>query len=191
MAMASEATPGLYPRLMGAAWLQLAEPVRLAHVTTAPIRARGRFRFARGGGPLARLLAAVLRLPPDGAAVETRLFVTAGGDVERWHRTFGDRPLNTSQYQAGAAELAERIGLLELRYHLEAAEGSLVFRQVGASILVGPARMRLPAAWSPNVQAREDPAGPHRISVHVRVTLPLTGALLSYDGDVELEERPR
>ena len=88
----------------------------------------------------------------------------------------------------GRGELAERIGLLEFRFRLEASEGSLVFRQVGAALLLGSLRLRLPAASAPRVDAREDPAGPRQIRVHVRVVLPAVGPLLTYEGTMNIED---
>ncbi len=89
---------------------------------------------------------------------------------------------------AGEGELAERIGLLELRFRLEASDGSLVFRQVGAALLLGSLRLRLPAASAPRVDAREDPAGARQIRVHVRVALPAVGPLLTYEGTMNIED---
>jgi hypothetical protein len=129
----------------------------------------------------------LLRLPRASDAAETRLVITSGADGERWLRTFDDRRLDTRQYQAGC-ELAERIGILEFRFRLEASEGSLFYRQLEAAFLCGPVRVRLPAAWAPSIEAREDPAGPHQICVHVRVALPALGAVLTYGGTIDIED---
>jgi Domain of unknown function (DUF4166) len=187
MATEAEAPNELYARLLGASWLQLAEPVRFAHATKSKVRARGRLRIARGRGYVARVLAAMLRLPRTNGAAETRLVVTSRGDVEHWRRTFDDRCLSTRQYATGDLTLGERIGVLEFRFRLEASEGSLVFRQVQAAVVWGPVRVRIPAAWAPRVDAREDPAGAHRIGIHVRVVLPALGPVLTYDGIIDLE----
>jgi hypothetical protein len=189
MATEAEAPSGLYERLLGRSWLQLAEPVRFAHRTESMVCARGRLRIARGRGYVARVLAALLRLPRANGAAETRLVVTSRGDVEHWRRTFDDRCLATRQYATGDRELGERIGVLEFRFRLEASEGSLVFRQVEAAVVCGSVRVRIPAAWAPRVEAREDPAGAHRIGIHVRLVLPALGPVLIYDGIIDLEEQ--
>jgi len=129
-----------------------------------------------------------LRLPRANDAAETRLVVTSAADGEQWLRTFDDRCLETRQYQAGDFELAERLGVLEFRFRLEASEGSLLFRQLEAAFLYRSVRLRLPAAWAPRVEAREDPAGAHQIRVHVRVVLPAIGPVLTYDGTIDIEE---
>ncbi len=184
----STRAPGpLYARLLGASWRELAEPVRFIHMTKSTVRARGHLRIAHGRSHAARVLARLLRLPRASEAAETRLVVTSRADGEQWHRSFDDRHLDTRQYQAGECELAERIGVLEFRFRLEASEGSLVYRQVGAAFVLGSVRLRFPAAWGPRVDAREDPAGARRIRVHVRVTLPALGPVLTYDGAIDLE----
>jgi hypothetical protein len=178
----------LYPRLLGSSWLQLAEPVRFAHTSESTVRARGHLRITHGRSHLARLLARLLRFPRASDAAETRLVVTSDADGEHWRRTFGDRHLDTRQYQAGAAELGERFGVLEFRFRLEVTGGSLLFRQLEAALVWGTVRLRLPAAWAPIVDAREDAAGAHRIRVHVRVVLPPLGPVLTYDGTIDIEE---
>jgi hypothetical protein len=113
--------------LLGSSWPQLADPVRIIHGTNATVRARGRLRVTHGCSHLARVVARVLRLPCASDAADTRLTITPGADGETWLRSFGDRQLDTRQYEAGAGELAERIGVLEFRFRLEALEGSLLF----------------------------------------------------------------
>lgn len=178
----------LYAGLLGPAWLELAEPVRAAHACESTVRARGRLRIAHGRGHPARWLARLLRLPRANQAADTRLVITAGAAGEQWCRTFDDRRLDTRQYRAGDGDLAERFGILEFRFRLEASQGSLIFRQVEAALLCGTVRLKIPAAWAPRVDAREDPAGARRIGVHVRVALPVVGPVLTYDGTIDIEE---
>jgi hypothetical protein len=183
-----DAPRALYARLLGSSWLQVAEPVRLAHATGSTVRAHGRLRIEHGRSRSARFLARLLRLPRASNAAETRLVITSRADGEQWLRTFDDRRLDTRQYQAGDGELAERIGVLELRFRLEASEGRLLFRQLEAALLLGSVRLRLPAPWAPRVEAREDPAGAHQIRVHVSVALPALGPVLTYDGTIDIED---
>ena len=178
----------LYAGLLGSAWLDLADPVRAAHAAEATLRARGRLRIAHGRSQAARGHAWLLRLPRASEAAEARLVVTRDAGGEQWRRTFGDRRLDTRQYVAGNGHLAERFGLLEFRFRLAASEGSLLIRQVDAALMCGPVRVRIPSAWAPSVDAREDPAGARRIQVHVRVVLPAVGPVLTYDGAIDIED---
>jgi Domain of unknown function (DUF4166) len=178
----------LYAELLGPAWLELAEPVRAAHASGYTLRASGRLRIGHGRTRAARWLARLLRLPRASDAADTRLVVTRSAGGEQWCRTFDDRRLDTWQYRAGDGALAERFGVLEFRFHLTASQGSLVMRQTDAAFRWGAVRLRIPAAWAPRVDAREDPAGARRIQVHVRVTVPLVGPVLTYDGTIDIED---
>lgn len=103
---------------------------------------------------------------------------------------FDGRRLNTRQYAVGERVLAERIGILEFRFQIEASDGSLIFRQLEAGFVFGSVRVRLPAAWAPTVDAREDAAGARRTHIYVRIVLPALGPLLTYEGTIDFEEAP-
>lgn len=180
----------LYPRVLGSSWQQLAEPVRVAHTTSPSVHARARLRIEHGRGPLARLLARLLRLPRASDSSNVELVVTAEGDGERWRRTFEDRRFDTRQYQAGECVVAERIGIIEFEFQLDVAGGGLVFRQRRASFVFGSIRLPLPAVSAPRVDAREDAVGDRRLRIYVRVTVPMLGPVLTYEGTVDYEESP-
>ena len=180
----------LYMRVMGDSWTQIAESVRGVHATSPIVRAHGQLRIQYGRHPMARLLARVLRLPQACAVAEARLIVTARADGEHWQRTFNGRRLDTWQFSSKEFELAERFGIFELRFRLEVSGGSLLYVQRDAAFLFGPVRLRLPVSWAPRVEAREDPAGPKRILLDVRVTLPGIGRLITYDGIIDVEDTP-
>ena len=181
-------TAPLYARVMGESWTQLAEPVRCVHRTQSRTRARGHLRIAHGRHGLARSIAWILRLPRPGAGARTRLNVTARGDGEHWERTFDGRRFDTRQYESPQSELAERYGVLEFRFRLDATGGSLLYVQREAAFLFGLLRLPIPARWAPRVEAREDPAGPKRVKIDVRVVLPGVGLLIAYDGIIEVED---
>jgi hypothetical protein len=178
----------LYERIMGQSWTQIAEPVRCLHATHSIVRAHGVLRIEHAGGVVARLLARMLRLPRPSDAADTRLTVTARTGGEHWQRVFNGRHLATRQYECARGELAERFGILELRFRLDARDGSLLYIQREATLLVASFRVRIPVAWAPRVTAREDPAGPNQIKVAVRVTLPVIGPLIAYDGIIQVEK---
>jgi len=179
-------TAPLYAQILGGSWNQLAEPLRRLHGTDSITRAHGNLRIEHGRHPLARLLARMLRLPQPTAAAETQLVVVPRADGEHWQRTFNTHRLETLQYPCDG-ELAERFGAFEFRFRLEASGGSLRFLQREA-FACWHVRLRIPARFAPRVDAREDPAGPERIQVEVRVTLPWVGLLISYAGLIEVGE---
>jgi Domain of unknown function (DUF4166) len=177
----------LYLQIMGSSWSQIAEPIRCLHATHSVLRARGPLHIEHGLHPVARLLAKMLRLPHPNAAADTRLIVTARPEGEHWARTFDGRRLQTFQYK-WRDELIERYGVLEFRFRLRASGGSLLYVQREAAFLWWRTRLRIPARWTPRVEAREDPAGPRQIDVAVRVVLPAVGLLISYGGVVQVED---
>lgn len=181
-------TVPLYARVMGDSWSQIAEPVRGVHATHSITRAHGCVRIEHGRHHLARVLARMLRLPRPSAAAETELIVTARDGGEEWQRTFNGRRLETRQYEWNESELAERYGILEFRFRLDASGGGLLYVQREAALLFGVGRLRIPGLWAPHVQAREDSAGPRRVKVEVSVVLPGIGLLIAYDGIIDVEE---
>ena len=181
-------TVPLYVRVMGDSWVQVAEPVRLAHSTRSITRACGHLRIQHGPHYLARVLARMLGLPRPDVAAETQLTVTASPDGERWQRTFNGRGFTTRQYASNECGVAERYGVLEFRFRLEAPGGSLLYLQREAALMAGAVRLRLPGGLAPLVEAREDPAGLNRVNVDVRVILPWIGLLIAYGGIIEVEE---
>jgi hypothetical protein len=182
------ATLPLYRQVLGDSWNQIAESVRCMHASQSIVRAHGSLRIEHGRHRLARFFARVFRLPDPSPAAVTQLVVTTRADGERWHRTFNGRRFDTRQYTASQSELLERFGLLELRFHLDASDGSLVYVQRDAALRVGSVRVPIPRAWAPRVQAREDPAGPRRVKVDVRIALPFVGPLIAYDGFIDVED---
>lgn len=183
----AESSP-LYARVIGASWTEVAEPLRRLHAGRTTVRARGYLRTARGRNPFARVISSILRLPKPSAAADVDLRVAVCGGEEVWHRTFNGRGLRSRQYECRDAELAERYRGLEFRFRLELSGGGLVYLQRQAAFTLGPFRLRMPAKWSPHVEAREVPAGPGRINVSVRVGLPGIGPLITYEGTVALED---
>ena len=188
MEASADSSPALYPHLLGARWLELDPAVRRAHGPGAAVRAIGSFTVRRGAGRLARLAGRALRLPPAGSDVEVRLEVATAGGEERWRRRFGDHPLDSTQRGSGGGELIERFGALELRFGLVVSGGGLSWVQRGAGLRLGPARIPLPRWLSPHAAASEAPGGgPDRTRVAVRVTLPLAGLLIAYEGTMRRE----
>ena len=181
--------PGtLYRRLLGSAWEELSPSVRHAHTTASTVRGSGRLRIAHGRSLGARWLARLLRLPRATDAADTRLVISPDAGGERWSRTFDDSRFDTRQYEGGERALVERFGALELRFQLEAAQGSLCFRSRDAALVWGPVRVPLSPKWAPRVDAREDAAGMRRIRIHVRVAVPGLGPVLTYEGCIDIEE---
>lgn len=155
------------------------------HEGEKPIHAAGTFRVKHGRSFLAWLA----RLPAAGEIVNVRLVLTPKGLGEEWQRTFAGRPFVSFQTLRPDGLLAERIGLLELRFCLSVDSGGLLYRSVSAAFCVGPLRLPLPHGTSSWTTAWEKPgATPGQIHVRVEVRLPLVGVILVYEGGMAIEE---
>jgi hypothetical protein len=143
----------------------------------------------RGTGAAARLLARLLGLPPGGEAVPLRLSIEPlEGGGERWRRTFDGRDFVTEQREHAGGLLAERAGPFETLFRVAAEGGALAYRSEVTSLRAGRLRLRLPRSLAPRVEASEraSPRGAG-VLVSVRVTAPLVGALIEYEGLVKTE----
>ena len=178
----------LYARIMGDAWLRLAEPIRELQSTPSTTHARGYLSVAHGRHRLARVLVRQFRLPHVDTAAPAELTVTSVDGCEHWFRRIGERTLETWLSQASPAELTERYGCLEFRFLLRAAGESLHYVQRGAALRFGAGRLRLPEFLAPRVEARETAAGPGQVCVTVSVTLPVIGLMIEYAGTVGIAE---
>ena len=179
---------GLYERLVGEGWGGLGEPVRRFHTYGGELRAGGAFAVRRGRGLAARMLARMLRLPESGEAVPLLLTVTESGGGERWRRSFAGRDFVTEQRGHAGPLLAERAGPFELLFRLTVEGGALVYSQEGAAVRAGRLRLRVPRRLAPRVGAWERAcASGGGVRVGVRVTAPLAGLLIEYEGLVKTE----
>jgi hypothetical protein len=153
-------------------------------------RAEGTFAVRRGTGRAARLLARLLGLPPSGEAVPLRLSVEPlEGGGERWRRTFDGKDFITEQREHASVLLAERAGPFETIFRLAAEGGALAYRSESTALRVGRLRLKLPQGLAPRVEAweraRHEGGG---VLVSVRVTAPLVGLLIEYEGLVMTKE---
>jgi hypothetical protein len=179
---------GLYERIVGVGWGDLDEPVRRFHTYRGELRGAGKFAVRRGTGLAVRLLARLLGLPEAGEAAALRLSVkTLEDGGERWRRTFAGKDFITEQHAYAETLLAERTGPFEMHFSLTAEGGALAYRQVGAALRAGRLRVRLPRRLAPRIEAWERARG-DGVDVSVRVTSPLVGLLIEYEGLVKTEE---
>jgi len=178
----------LYRRLMGTAWTDVDEAVRKSHLDGRLLRRVGSFRVQHGTSKLARLLLAIVRVPSGAEAVATELVITPLARGERWVRKFGDETLITTQTGRSGGVLIERISIVELSFRLDASDGALIYRQIGAALRLGPLSVPLPEWLSPRVEAREEAEGLKTTHVSVVVTAPFVGQLISYDGQIHEED---
>ncbi len=176
---AEERVSALYSRLLGGDWMNLNERVRWAHSTGAA--KRGMFRITHGTSWLARWAVRSSHLPHAANAAEASLKITADDVGERWERSFNGETFATHQWDSDGM-LVERFGAWELQFTLRVERGALVYEQCGARLCVGSLRLPMHRASAPFVEAREWAEDKARVCVTVKVTLPIVGLLIAYDG---------
>lgn len=172
------ATSELYRSVIGGSWDQLDAGVIRLHGRNGSVQC-GTFRVRRGKSPLARLVGALLRFPPEGEVITLSLRILSRGRREIWRRMFDKTPMVTEQYERDGRVLVESLGPLALHFRLEADGGALVFRLVDVRLFGIP----LPRALRPRVSGRE--WGTDRTRVAIRVESPVVGLLLAYEGELE------
>lgn len=179
----------LYESVSGPAWQRLPETVRKVHPGTGTLRARGVFRVQHGEAFLARVLALLLRLPSQADATPVQLLVTASDRGERWERRFGNRRLVSIQSASPDNLLAERFGLIEIRFQLHPQTDALSYLQQGVAVCFGRLHLPVPRWFAPQIYAIERAVDTtSRVHVAVNVSLGLLGPLIQYEGEFEVEE---
>ena len=172
-------TQPLYRQVLGASFDELPPRVRQLHELTGPTVWRGRADVTRGTSGVARLLAMLFRLPPDGCDqhIEVRFMPAATHEV--WQRVFPSGRFQSRQYASGN-RLVETVGPLSLVMTPSAAPTGLSLGMNGARLFGIP----LPAALVPRIATREwEQDGRYRFDV--AAGLPLIGALVRYAGWLE------
>jgi hypothetical protein len=179
----------LYRQVLGKDWLTLAENIRLAHSVGKEMN--GVFRIAYGTGWMAKQLASRSHLPQPTNAADTHLTIFLDNSGERWERRFDGVAFTTRQWKGKREQLVERFGEWELHFNLRAEDGNLFYDQSGARLCLGALRIPMPRACAPSVFAKEMSDGAARVRVSVRVTLPLVGLLISYEGYLNMKGETR
>jgi hypothetical protein len=170
----------LYARLLGAAWQQLPAPIRRMHEIDAQRVAKGRATVKRGRGLLGRLAASLIGFPPASADTPVAVEFDAANGEEIWRRTFGTRSFSSRQ-SAGRGRsqylACEHFGPLRFDMALVADAERLSLVPRGWRLFGLP----LPLALGPRSEAYES-AENDRFNFHVRISHPLTGLIVQYDG---------
>lgn len=169
------AAQGLYPQLLGSAFVALPPGVRALHAGYGLHRYRGEVEVIRGRGALARLCSWVARLPPAWRG-EIEVDIEAGEEGEVWTRRFGTHAMR-SRLWAHAGLLSERLGPMRFGFSLDVEDGAVIWRVERASALGIPLR----STWFSGVHAREFEAeGRYRFDVSA--AMPILGLLVAYRG---------
>jgi hypothetical protein len=170
----------LFPRLLGSAFHQLPAPVQAIHRSRQEYF-EGTCDIERGRGLLARVMAAVSRLPPSGKSVKLRIRIQRGPVGETWTRDFGGHAMR-STLRARGVFLEERLGPTRFCFTLVPEAGGIRWDLASVRSLGIP----LPVSWFRGVEAREGASG-GRYTFDVRAALPVVGLLVHYRGSLDAD----
>ena len=177
----------LYEQVLGHEAAQLHPQVAALHCGEGHVKAVGWMRIQGGSTRLCRLVGELLRLPRSGDRVRTQLLITRHSDGERWVRRFGSGAAICSRQTAWAGGgLVERWGPIAFVFAVEAGGGVLRFRQQSCRLRWGWLDVRLPHMVAPHIHAVVSPAPAGGVAVSVRAGLRPFGALLTYEGVVDI-----
>lgn len=165
----------LYRRVMGEAFDALPRPVREMHTVFGDAGASGTAMVERGRSPLARLVAAVMRFPPEGEHALHVAFEESDG-IERWTRDFGGRRFSSELSQRGRS-LTERFGPMRFYFDLPPDGLGLTMVMRRWSVFGIP----MPLFLAPKSEAREW-AEDEYFCFDVPIALPLIGKVVHYRG---------
>jgi hypothetical protein len=176
--------PPLYRSLLGDRFELLPERVRELHDLTEQTVWVGRADVERGRSWVARTVADLLSLPPDGKDQSLGISFMPDNGREEWTRWFGTRTFGSVQFERDGL-LAERIGATCLLSAPEASEEGLAMRLHGVRVFGIP----LPRFLHPRVRTFErEQDGVYQFEAEAH--LPLVGLLVRYTGWLESAEVP-
>ena len=169
----------VYRRLLGPAFDALPSRVRELHDLDGIAVWIGEADVRRGSSLIARFLALLFGLPPEGPAQSLTVTFTASDDAETWERTFsGRRFVSRQSVRDGLVD--EVVGPVTLTMRPIATTGALSLDMIAARFLGLP----LPSVLVPQIATREFEADDH-YRFQVSATLPLFGLLVAYEGWLE------
>lgn len=154
----------------------LPAPVRDLHAVMTNRRWQGRARVTRGKGLMARIVAAVMRFPPESADVPLTVTMERRGDAEVWTRDFAGRKFR-STLRLHQGQMTECFGLLTFAMALQVQDGTLHYPMTAGWVCGVP----MPRWALPFSDTAEGADGAHA-TFDVALSLPLIGGIVRYQG---------
>lgn len=168
----------LFPGLLGEGFTSLHPHVRTVH-SGQTRRWTGHASVQRGSHPLARIAAALARLPATRHNETAVVIIDAHDGTETWTRFFGDAAPMRSTLSSKHGLLVERMGLVSLEFQVNVREGGMNWYLRRVALLGLPLPRRLF-----HVQARVSAAAAYRF--FVAVGLAGIGEMIRYEGELDV-----
>ncbi|MEM9046250.1 MAG: DUF4166 domain-containing protein [Pseudomonadota bacterium] len=172
-----------FHQALGEDWSRLPATLQAFHGKTGARVYRGQADIARGNHPLARLVAWLFGFPPAGQAVPVKVTVTPDGDGEIWARQFGSHHFHSRLTCQGPGIVVERFGPFAFALPIDLTENGLSLPVATGEVMGIP----LPKALLPRSDAVET-ATAEGFEFDIRLSLPLLGPMVHYQGDLAPEK---
>jgi Domain of unknown function (DUF4166) len=173
----------LYQRVLGQQWHDLTPAVRAMHQLAGDGAAQGTAQVRPGKSPLAKLLCAIMRMPPEGDH-DLHVAFSEHNGVERWERNFGGHRFTSELSQAGA-RVVERFGPLRFQFDLPVSDGALSMVLRKWSFMYVP----MPIILAPKIEANEHEDRTGKFRFDISVSHPAIGQIVSYSGSLTRARR--
>ncbi len=167
----------LFGRLLGARFDALPEPIRSMHAVSSLKASEGQCTVIRGRNLIARLIAALMRLPTECPAAQIRVYMHRQGASEAWERRIGTRRFISRLRGLDGRQIVETIGPVALHFELlaDASALSMVLRGVRIFGVAWPELL-----W-PRISAHETVVD-GQFHFDITAALPLIGLVVAYHG---------
>jgi saccharopine dehydrogenase-like NADP-dependent oxidoreductase len=169
----------LYHRVMGVHFDAVPGPVQHMHALIGDGGASGTAVVKRGRNWAARLVASVMRFPPEGEH-DLHVHFTERDGIEQWTRDFGGARFSSELSECNG-QLVERFGPMRFHFALPSDRNGLEMVMQKWSIFGLP----MPLALAPKSPAREW-AEEEDFCFDVPISLPLIGMVVHYQGRLRL-----
>ncbi len=179
---------GIFRRLLGSSWGQLASPLKRLHTGGADQRWSGSAHIERGQNWLARVVGALFGFPAAGTEVDVQVNLKPLPAGERWTRTFGGRSFSSFlSLGEGRSDklLCERFGPFTFGLALVVEHEKLRF-VVRRWQFCG---ISLPRFLAPAGDSYESEMDGH-FYFHIEIKHPLTGLIVKYKGRLMQVDKP-
>ncbi|MCD2172668.1 SDR family oxidoreductase [Rhizobium sp. C4] len=170
----------IYRQLLGSAFDALPPRLKEIHDSGRQQTWEGVASVRRGGGLLARALAALYGFPKAAAQVPVSVSYVAAHGVEHWTRSFGGKRFSSAQFLGTGKEqylLIERFGLVSVALSL-VKEGDCLYFVPRRWSMAG---LPLPAFLLPSGKSFETESE-GRFCFDVEISAPLIGTVVAYRG---------
>ncbi|WP_422377308.1 DUF4166 domain-containing protein [Roseibium sp.] len=175
--------PSLFQQALGPAFEASPQPVKDLHTVFDKRCWSGEARVTRGSSFLGRLVCRVVGFPAQTDSTPVSVTIERRGDCEIWERDFGGKVFTSVlslKGKPGTGIVQERFGPMTFDIHLNGQHGTLAFPVARGRVLGLP----LPRWLLPVSEATETAKG-GVFHFDVRISLPLAGLLVRYQGKLE------